>query len=320
MFTIAGEALIDFFAKADGSYRPVAGGAPYNFARALALQGETTGYVNSFSSDHFGVLLQQNLVASGAKHLGKISNKPTSLALVSADDRGQPLYSFYRDGVADRDMDFAALSSALRDAKVFHTGALALVPPDHRVILQAMAQCHERGVLCSVDVNMRPQVALSMGVDIAEYRDAALGVIDRAAIVKVSDEDVQHLGYGDEPQVGARMLLKRGCKIVVLTLGAQGAWVLSDCGEIYQPAEQVSVVDTVGAGDCFYAGFIASLQRAGVLQQLQNRKPTAEALAAALAHGTACAAINVGRQGCQPPTWDEAIAWRAGHGVAGANS
>ncbi|MEO6023647.1 MAG: carbohydrate kinase [Burkholderiales bacterium] len=320
MFTIAGEALIDLFATADGNYRPAAGGAPYNFARALALQGETVSYVNSFSSDHFGVLLKHNLALSGARHLGKTSNKPTSLALVGADDRGQPRYSFYREGVADRDLDFTALINMLSHAKVFHTGALALVPPDHEAMIQAMEQCRERGVLCSVDVNMRPQVALSMGIDLAHYCDAALGVVDRAAIVKVSDEDLQHLGYGGEPLVGARMLLKRGCKMVVLTLGAQGAWALSHKDEIYRAAEQVGVVDTVGAGDCFYAGFIASLQRAGVLEQLQNRPPKTETLAAALTHGVTCAAINVGRQGCQPPTWDEAVAWHAGHSVAVAYS
>ena len=41
MFVIAGEALIDFIAAPDGRYQPVAGGAPFNFARALALQGVT---------------------------------------------------------------------------------------------------------------------------------------------------------------------------------------------------------------------------------------------------------------------------------------
>ena len=66
MFVIAGEALIDFIGTPDGSYRPVAGGAPYNFARALALQGVAAGYANALSTDNFGMLLRESLISAGA--------------------------------------------------------------------------------------------------------------------------------------------------------------------------------------------------------------------------------------------------------------
>ena len=309
MFVIAGEALIDLFVQPDGRYQPVAGGAPYNFARALALQSESVGYANALSNDAFGQILQQNLASSGARHLGNISHKPTSLALVSADENGQPRYSFYRDGVADREIDIATLKNSLHDATIFHSGGLALLPPDNELILQAMQHSRDRGLLCSVDVNMRPAVAHSMGVDMAHYRDAAMAVIERATIVKVSDEDLRHLGLA-QPLLGARSLLGDRCRLVVLTLGEQGAWALTESEEIFCAAKQVSVVDTVGAGDCFYAGCIASLQRAGALEGLHHQAPNAALLSAALNHGAISAAINVGRQGCNPPTWDEVIAWR----------
>jgi len=105
MFIVSGESLIDMVAAADGTFSPVPGGAPYNFARALALQGVPTGYANPFSDDLFGSLLKKTLEESGARHLGAISGKPTSLALVATDERGQPQYSFYRSQVADRDID-----------------------------------------------------------------------------------------------------------------------------------------------------------------------------------------------------------------------
>src|SRR5215470_1541685 len=162
MFIISGENLIDLVAGPDGNLAPHAGGAPYNFACALALQGVGAGYVNPFSGDAFGVVLKRTLVASGARHLGRTSPKPTCLALVTTDERGQPSYSFYLEKVAYRDIDAATIASVTPPAAAgFHTGALALVPPDDQAMLDALVGARARGLLCTVDVNMRPVVASS---------------------------------------------------------------------------------------------------------------------------------------------------------------
>lgn len=308
MFIVTGEALIDLMARPDGSYEPAVGGAPYNFARALALQGVAAGYLNPLSEDRFGSLLRNGLAEAGVKHLGGISAKPSSLALVSANEQGQPTYSFYREAVADRELTTAALTATI-DASTtgFHTGGLALVPPDHEAVLAGLRHARELRVFCSVDVNLRPQVANSMGVSPAHYRDAVFVVIEEADILKVSDEDLRHLGFKSEPKIAARELLAFGARLVVLTLGASGAWVLSRSHELYQPADYVTVVDTVGAGDCFFAGFIASLARDGAIESLLTDALIEDLLERALAHATRCAAINISRRGCQPPTWDEVV-------------
>jgi fructokinase len=309
MFIVAGESLIDLVQGPDGNYSPIPGGAPYNFARALALQGIPAGYVNPFSGDTFGSLLKATLEASGAKHLGRLTDKPTSLALVTTTQSGQPNYSFYRDRVADRDIDAPTLLAATpRDAIGFHTGALALVPPDDSIIVGALREFRARGTLCTVDVNMRPQVAHSMGVPPSRYTEAALAAASAAHVAKVSDEDLRHLGFSGSPQVAARALLHRGCRLVVLTLGADGAWAISADDQVYEPAATVTPVDTVGAGDCFFAGFIAALHHYGTLQDARHRAPPSEILAQAMHHAAVCAAINISRKGCQPPTWDEAVA------------
>ncbi len=238
MFIVAGESLIDLVVRPDGSYQPVPGGGPYNFARALALQGMPTGYANPFSEDSFGGLLRQTLQAAGAHHLGQLSSKPTALALVSSDARGQPQYSFYREGVADRTIDTAALLRAISaDTLGFHTGALALVPPDDAGMMEVVRHCRALGVLCTVDVNMRPQIAQTLGIGPSHYRDAALAVLSAAHVAKVSDEDLHHLGFSGAPQVAARALLDRGCRLVVLTLGAEGAWAISSEEQVFEPAQ-----------------------------------------------------------------------------------
>ena len=312
MFVIAGEALIDFIAAPDGLYQPVAGGAPFNFARALALQGVTAAYANPLSSDHFGTLLRESLIASGAAALGPTLAQPTSLALVSKSAVGQPSYQFYREGVADRVLTLEQLTRHFNSKTFgFHTGGLTLVPPDHAVITAAQQHARRNGILCTLDVNMRMQVASSMGVSPGDYRDAARAAMAAADIVKVSDEDLQHLGLAAPPLDAARELLSDLCKIVVVTMGASGAWVLTRAQEIFQPAEEVSVVDTVGAGDCFFAGFIASLIHGGAIEALRTAAPAQSILAQALSHATRCAAINITRDGCQPPTWLEVTSMRS---------
>ncbi len=309
MFVIAGEALIDFIAASDGRYQPVAGGAPYNFSRALALQGIDARYANPFSGDGFGTLLRESLVASGAKALGPTIAKPTSFALVSKTADGQPRYQFYRDGVADRELTLAQLSDHLGAQTIgFHNGGLALVPPDHVVISAAQDYVRGRDILCTIDVNMRPQVASSMGIALADYRAAARAAIRAAHIVKVSGEDLQHLNFAAAPVEAARGLLSQTCRLVVLTLGASGAWVISKTQTIFQAAEVVKVRDTVGAGDCFFAGFIASLIRGCAVAALRTQVLEQTVLEQALRHASRCAAINISRDGCQPPTWAEASA------------
>jgi fructokinase len=283
-----------------GNDDPVPGGAPYNFARALALRGIAAGYANPFSDDVFGQLLRRTLEASGARHLGAISSRPTSIARVT-DEGGALNYAFTRDRVADRDLDAACLRDIMstQDATGFHTGGLALMPPDASLAVEAMRACRQRGIPCTVDVNMRMGLAQDMQIGEAGYRTAVLQAVKAADIVKVSDEDLVHLGLAGDPVAQGRLLLTSTCRLVVLTRGAAGAWALTAGETLHQPAAEVRCVDAIGAGDCFFAGFVASLMHGGAWGS--ERALTSGALGDALRHATDCAAFTLARRGCQPP-------------------
>lgn len=312
MFVVAGENLVDLVAQPDGNYYPAPGGAPFNVACALALQGMPTGYLNPLSSDVFGALLLRTLTGAGATHLGPVVPAPTSLAVVAMNARGEPRYSFYRNGIADRAINGTEMAARTPDGTaVFHTGGLALVPPDTVRVVEALRAMHSRGVLCSIDVNARPAVVASMGVSPKDYREAALGAVACADIVKVSDEDFVHLGIDGPPEAAARALLDRGPSLVVLTLGSAGAVAIGHDLLVAHPAFAVDVVDSVGAGDCFFAGFLAWLSRHEALRHAVAGEASASTIEGALRHATACAAIDLTRRGCQPATWDEARAYVA---------
>lgn len=303
VFDVAGEALIDLMQRPDGALEPKLGGSPWNLARALGRLGCRVRYLSPLSNDDFGQQLAHALEESSVTLAGRRSDCPTSLALVKVDAQGHPDYAFYREGVADRDMqpmDVLAQMSAAHH--IFHVGSLALLPPDGHAWLDALIALRERGTVTSLDINMRPMVTQ----DKQAYAGLARELLTQAVVVKVSDEDLRAMGLVGDPVHEAVALLSAHTRLVVLTLGSQGAWALTREGRWFQPPAQVEVVDAVGAGDCFYAGVLAKLEELACFSAPSGLALPAEAVQAALAFGNLVTAFNLQQTGCQPP-WRHAL-------------
>lgn len=308
VFVAAGESLVDLVAQGDGRFVAVPGGAPFNFACALALQDVAAGYLNPLSDDAFGQTLHDALTRAGARALGPRVSAPTSLAVVTTDAQGRPAYGFYRSGVADRAIAPEALIDRIpADTLGVHTGGLALVPPDDGGVRTFLRAVGARGLVRTLDVNARPAATGSLGIAPAVYRRAVFESAALADVVKVSDEDLAFLGFAGDPLAAAASFLERDAALVVLTQGKDDAVALTRNITARRRALPVTVVDTIGAGDCFFAGLVAYLLRANRLRNVLAGEDM-DALRLALRHATACAAVSVQRQGCQPATWDEASA------------
>ena len=294
MLMVAGEALVDQMARPDGSIAETLGGSPCNLALALGRLGRSVAYCSPLSSDRHGRQFASLLSEAGVKLGGGWSELPTSRARVSIDAEGQASYIFERDGVADRSLaPLSLLENWPGEARFFHVGSLALIPPDGQAWCELLHALPERGVSTSVDLNMRPMAA----PDGPAYIQAARAAAARAQWLKVSDDDLRAIGLDAAPLQAARQLLGEQTRVVLLTLGARGAYALTHNEALFQPAPSVEVVDTVGAGDCFYAGFLAALDESGALQ----RQPTVAELQQALSRGSAAAAFSLRRAGCQAP-------------------
>ena len=154
---VLGEALIDFIAGEDGAYRPHLGGSPYNVAIGLARQGIGVSYLSPLSDDRFGDQLHESLRREGVDiPLARRSLCPTSLAIVVIDERGVPAYRLYREGVADKDTSFKEIEANLpQELRVFHTGSLAITPSQLPLIRRLFQLMQGRGVVISMDVNIR---------------------------------------------------------------------------------------------------------------------------------------------------------------------
>lgn len=311
----AGEALIDLIEDADERLRPCAGGAVYNLTRALGLQGVGTLYLNPLSQDRFGRLLAQGLAQAGvALAQPQPVHEPTSLAVVGLDAQGKASYSFYREGVADRQVSAPGLITACEaqaGLRITVTGCLALAAEDSTKYLPWLQAQRAAGRLVVVDANLRPAVVPDMDT----YRASVMAALQQAHLIKVSDDDLDTLGVqGSDALAKARALLAgTPAPWLALTLGAGGAVLLARDGQACHCSESVAVqvVDTVGAGDCFLAGLLVALLQRPALQQgmpaneLRLDDRDAQHL---LAHAVASASLCVMQTGCCPPSLPEVMA------------
>lgn len=300
---VLGEALMDCIAQPDGRLLPKMGGSPFNLARAAALRGASIAYLNPISGDLFGQSMAQQLLHDGVQLYGGRTTRPTSLAVVQVND-GQPRYSFYREGVADREYTvdgILALLSKQPKPGIFHTGSLMLIPPEHDKVLAILKGARTMGWTISVDINMRPHVA----DDLASYVTASKEVIALTDWLKASDEDLEIMGFRGVRHTESDRLVqdlrasvpKDTLSRVALTFGSQGAH-LDISGQSHSlPVPPTKVVDTVGAGDTFWGNTLADWA--------MQPEDGAERVAITLSLAMKAAALNCARQGCQPPRWAE---------------
>jgi fructokinase len=144
-----------------------------------------------------------------------------------------------------------------------------------------------------IDPNVRPGFVQ----DRAAYTARIDRMIAASDIVKLSDEDAEWLYGAVDPQA----ILAKGVKVVLVTEGAKGATAYTARGKVTVSAPKIVVADTVGAGDTFNAGFLAALDRAGLLSKAALAELSEEALRDALSLGTRAAAVTCSRAGANPP-------------------
>jgi len=266
VITVAGEALIDLVDEGGGRYRAHPGGSPANVAVGLARLGVRCSLLARVSTDALGGQLATHLAGNGVCMRDVVrAAEPTTLALASLDRAGQAAYSFYVQGTADWQWRREELPAALApDVTALHAGSLALaLAPGARAVEDLLAAERARGrVTISIDPNIRPHIAAGRADEVARVERQ----IRLAHIVKASEEDTDWLYPGLGYESVARAWQRLGPDLVVITLGARGAYALApDCTQVRRPARPVVVADTVGAGDAFCAGLLDALWRRGLL-------------------------------------------------------
>ena len=130
-------------------------------------------------------------------------------------------------------------------------------------------------------------------------------MIPHTDILKVSDEDLEWLIEGHSKRARISAWLENGPSIVIVTKGDKGVEAHTKTGTVTLGAQKVDVVDTIGAGDSFNAGFLAALKRSDSLSKKTVCDLPAQVLLEALTFATHVSAHTVSKAGAQPPWLSE---------------
>lgn len=296
MILCAGESLIDMVPQG-GTYRPLAGGAVFNTAVALGRLGETTGYFWPISRDPFGENLLRPLAEAGVDvSLCPRSDRLTTLAVVTLVD-GEARYSFYDDGTAGRMLSPEDIPALPANIGAIFAGGISLVPDPCGAAVEVLIKRNHARLPVMVDPNIRPFFIS----DPDSFRARLHRILAQTDIVKLSADDLEWLYPDLGLDEAVAKVLQLGPKIVLQTGGESGARAFWAGQSVSATAVKTTVIDTIGAGDTFNAGVLASLSRQGVLSKEGISNITADQIHAALTLGAQVAAVTVSRAGANPP-------------------
>jgi fructokinase len=301
MILCCGEALIDMLPRTttngEPAFAPYVGGAVFNTAIALGRLGAPAGFFSGLSSDLFGGQLRDALGASKVSSTyAHTSPKPTTLAFVKLDD-GQATYTFYDENTAGRMLTIEDLPVLGNEIEAMLFGAISLISEPAGSAYEHLMKREHTARVMMLDPNIRPNFI----PDKARHLRRIRAMMAMADIVKLSDEDLDWFGEAGSHEDVVRNWLDRGPKLIVVTHGREGAVGYSRDHAVTVMPERVTVVDTVGAGDTFNAGMLASLQEQGLLTKTAIARLSHGAIEQALSLGAKAAAITVARAGANPP-------------------
>ncbi len=264
---IFGEVLIDQFP--DGLQ--VLGGAPFNVAWHLQAFGQAPCFISRIGHDGVGDSIRQAMAAWGMdlESVQIDPDYPTGTVDVTFNN-GEPHYEI----LADQAYDFIAVQplNLATDYRVLYHGTLALRNAVSAHALNVLKERHTGKVF--IDVNLRAPWW---------HKESVEQWLSKANWVKLNHEELKQLAPQQNTlqEIMRLFLAQHDLDVLIITCGSSGAMALNHTGEFIEvtPAENLTIVDTVGAGDAFSAVLLLGIQQDWSLSVTMER---AQAFASAL--------------------------------------
>ena len=299
--TALGEILIDFTVcgrseSGQQLFEQNPGGAPANVLTCLGKLGKRTAFIGKIGKDMHGEFLKSVLLENAINIDGLVEDEEvfTTLAFVGLSESGERNFSFARKPGADTCLKEDELSEdIIKNSKVFHIGSLSLTDePSKSATFKALSIARENGCVISYDPNYRKPLWKDRGSAIEGMRS----VLPYVDIMKLSDEETELLTGLSEPEMAADKLIEAGVKIVAVTRGEKGALICTGKGKEYVKGYKAKLVDTTGAGDSFWGGFISKF----IESEKRPEDITLKEAAEFADYGNAVASLCVERRGAIP--------------------
>jgi len=228
------------------------GGCACNTAVSLGKLGVDTAVIGKVGHDTFGdflikIMSDAKLDTSGMVRDQDVNTSATAVLISPDGERSFLHYSGTNAQMSADDVDYGLIEKA----RILHVAAAFLVPGlDGGPMARVLEEAHRMGVTTSLDTAWDAEERWM------QLLEPCLAHVD---IFMPSIEEAQMLSGEKHLDKIAEFFLDYGIKTVLLKLGAEGCYVRTADEEFSTPAFKVEkVVDTLGAGDCHAAGFLAA--------------------------------------------------------------
>jgi 2-dehydro-3-deoxygluconokinase len=273
-----GETLIRLTPRGDDTLEGAAslaihiGGAEANVCAGLAHLGVSTAWISRLPANPLGRRVATAIRGFGVDVSGVLWTPEGRVGLMlvqpgTAPRAGEVYYYRHDSAFASIDPDAVAWS-LLDGARMVHLTGItpALGPNAGRLVERALAEARSRHIGVSFDANYR--ATLWDPAAACRRLEPLLHGLD---IVLLSHRDAGTVfGERGSPDAAVRRLRARfGCRALVLTLAADGALAEDDTGTYRHPAYPTQIVDRIGRGDVFAAGFLYGYLATGCAEGLR---------------------------------------------------
>lgn len=234
-------------------FRVVTAGTESNVAAGLAQLGCRTRWLSRLGNDELGHFVAESISGHGVDvEVDWDPVRPTGVCVKEVSARGT-LMRYYRGRSAARHLDEMDLSNLDRARWLHLTGVTPALSPQNREVVTALMS-HRRGsARLSFDINYRP----TLWPDTAMAAKVLVRLAQLADVVFIGEDEAQALlGTASVDSVAGALLQVEGQQLV-FKRGAGAVTLVTSEGQVSEPANSVEVVDLVGAGDAFAAGYLA---------------------------------------------------------------
>lgn len=244
--------------------------APTNVCAVVSKLGGSSKIITKLGTDAFGdyIIDTLNNVNVDTSCILRTNKANTCLAFVSLKDDGNRDFSFYRNPSADMLLDKTELQSSwFDDIGVLHFCSVALVEsPMKYAHIEAINIAKQKDAIISFDPNVR----LPLWKNHDECRKTINEYLQYADLLKISDEEVEFI-TGLDIEKASKKLLSGNIKIILYSMGKDGAMIITKNGSVKVPPVDVKAIDTTGAGDSIIGAFLYCLSKDGITSKdLEN--------------------------------------------------
>jgi fructokinase len=248
-----GESLVDIIFRGGQPQAANAGGSMLNSAVSLGRIGLPVSLITEYANDDVGNLIDKFLNENNVstKHVFRYANGKTALAMAFLDEKNDAHYTFYKQ-YPDKRLEITF--PAIKKEDILLYGSIYSITREIRTnFMKLVRSASKNGALLIYDPNFR-KAHLN---ELKELKPLIFQNLKAATMIRASDEDCLNI-FGTKGPDEAWKVVKKYCGCLVYTANADGVSVRTKSFSDSFPVRKITPVSTIGAGDNFNAGLIAS--------------------------------------------------------------